>query len=188
MMGMTVGQRGQHIATFRFVEVRLMEMLAAWVPSTPEMEAKLLFGPHIWDTAQAADALGRRTYELRLPLQHSVAPVQAYLGVLDTIAAAGSAAQRIAAFYDVLVPGMNARYRHYLEHTDSLMDAPSVRVVEGIVGARARMVREANELRRELPALQLNDPDWVAQLVALEASVDGIVVDTSAGHEQRQAA
>ena len=66
-MALTVKQRGQHIATFRFVQVRLMEILSAWVPSTPEMEAKLLFGPHIWDTAQAADALGKRAHELRLP-------------------------------------------------------------------------------------------------------------------------
>src|SRR5262250_3235192 len=105
-MGLTVKQRGQHIATFRFVEVRLMETLSAWVPTTPEMEAKLLFGAHIWDTAQAADALGKRTYELRLPLQHSMKPAAGYLQLLDGLAAVDGAAPRIAAFYDVIVPGL----------------------------------------------------------------------------------
>ena len=32
------------VATFRFVAVRLMETAAAWTPTTPEMEVKLLLG------------------------------------------------------------------------------------------------------------------------------------------------
>src|SRR5690242_10335653 len=127
-MGLTVKQRGQKVATFRYIEVRLMEILSAWVPSTPEMEAKLLFGAHIWDTAQAADALGKRTYELRMPLQHSLTPAVDFLEVLDQLAAAQGAAQRIAAFYDVVLPGLAARYRRYLAATDGLMDAPTVRI------------------------------------------------------------
>ena len=67
-MLLNVTERGAHVATFRWIEVRLMETLAHWVPTTPEMEAKLLFGAHIWDAAQHADILGKRTQELRLPL------------------------------------------------------------------------------------------------------------------------
>ena len=73
-MTLNVAQRGTHVATFRWIEVRLMETLAAWTPTTPEMEAKLLFGAHIWDAAQHADILGKRAHELRLPLQHSSRP------------------------------------------------------------------------------------------------------------------
>jgi hypothetical protein len=187
-MALTVKQRGQHIATFRFVEVRLMEMLSAWVPSTPEMEAKLLFGPHIWDTAQAADALGKRAHELRLPLQHSLAPVPAYLGVLDEIAAATGAAQRIAVFYDVMLPARATRYRRYLARTDTLMDAPSVRAIEAILLASERMIREANELRAAMPALRLNDPGWLAHMAAREESVPELVAADAAAEETRRAA
>src|SRR5688572_4843718 len=102
-MALTVKQRGRHIATFRFVEVRFMELLSAWVPTTPEMEAKLLFGPHIWDTALAADSLGKRTHELRLPPQHSLPPAAEYLHVLAEVAASDGAARRIAVFYDVML-------------------------------------------------------------------------------------
>jgi hypothetical protein len=185
-MGLTVKQRGQRIATFRFVEVRLMEILSTWVPTTPEMEVKLLFGPHIWDTAQAADTLGKRTYELRLPLQHSLMPAAAYLGVLDALAATSGAAQRIAVFYDMLLPALTKRYRRYLELTDTLMDAPSVRVIEGILNARERMIREANELRVAMPALRLDNADWLQQMAAREASVPELVADD--GAEARRAA
>lgn len=179
-MGLTVKQRGQNVATFRFVEVRLMEILSAWVPSTPEMEAKLLFGAHIWDTAQAADALGKRTYELRMPLQHSLTPAAGYLEVLDNLAAAQGAAQRIAAFYDVALPGLAARYRNYLAATDSLMDAPTIRIIERILETGVRMMREANALRDELPALKLGDSDWPVQFAQRERNVSELVVETEA--------
>jgi len=186
-MALTVKQRGQHIATFRFVEVRLMEILSAWVPSTPEMEAKLLFGPHIWDAAQAADALGKRAHELRLPLQHSIAPAAAYLALLAELGAVDGAARRIGALYDVMLPGLAARYRRYLQRTDNLMDAPSVRVIEGILTAGERMVREADKLRAELPALQCGDQAWLQQFTAREEGVLELVADEDADEARRAA-
>ncbi|HET7525330.1 MAG TPA: hypothetical protein VFK10_05240 [Burkholderiaceae bacterium] len=186
-MALTVKQRGQHIATFRFVEVRLMEMLSAWVPTTAEMEAKLLFGPHIWDTAQAADALGKRAHELRLPLQHSIAPVASYIELLSEIAAVTGAARRIAAMYDVMLPSLDVRYRRYLQRTDTLMDAPSVRVIEGILIASERMRREAQKLRAELPALRCDDQAWLQQLAGREESVPDLLADNGAIEARRAA-
>jgi hypothetical protein len=179
-MGLTVKERGQHVATFRFVQVRLMEILSAWVPTTPEMEAKLLFGAHIWDTAQAADALGKRTYELRLPLQHSMTPTAAYLQLLDTMAAVDGAQRRIATFYDVILPGLAARYRRYLGATDDLMDAPSVRIIESILDTIARMIREAARLRTEMPALNFDDSEWLKQLTLSEEGIAELVESTGA--------
>ncbi|KPK05001.1 MAG: hypothetical protein AMS20_07585, partial [Gemmatimonas sp. SG8_28] len=60
-MTMSVRERADWIATFRFISVNLMETLARWVPNTPEMEVKLLFGRHLWEFAQHADAFGKRT-------------------------------------------------------------------------------------------------------------------------------
>jgi len=188
MKTFTVKERGVHIATFRYVEVRLMEILSGWVPTTPEMEAKLLFGPHIWDAAEGADALGKRAHELRLPLQHSLAPAAGYLGVLDAVADAKGARQRIAACYDVLLPGFAARLGAYVARTDALMDAPSVRIAEGILATQDRMIREANEMRESLPALRLDDPGWVQALRAREAAVVTLVADSSPAAEAQQAA
>lgn len=178
-MALTVKQRGQHIATFRFVQVRLMETLAAWVPSTPELEAKLLFGPHIWDAAQGADALGKRGHELRMPLQHSIAPAAAYVAYLNDAASVTGAAIRIAVFYDVMLPGLMARYRRYLQRTDALMDAPSVRVIEGILLANERMMREATKLRAELPSLKCGTEAELLRLAAREESVAELVVEAA---------
>src|SRR5262249_5256401 len=108
---LSVSERGQYVATMRYVNVWLMERLATWVPTSPEMEVKLLFGEHIWDVAQHADALGRRTFELRLPLQHSSQPVSAYVDLLVELAATTPTPQRLAVVYDVLLPGLASRYQ-----------------------------------------------------------------------------
>jgi len=52
---LNVKARAEAVGTFRHVNVFLMETLAAWVPSTPEMEVKVLFGRHLWLIAQLAD-------------------------------------------------------------------------------------------------------------------------------------
>ena len=52
----SVQNRSESLATFRFIHVFLMETLARWVPSTPEMEVNVIFGRHIGDLAQKADA------------------------------------------------------------------------------------------------------------------------------------
>jgi hypothetical protein len=149
-MSMTVDERVQWIATFRFIEVRLMEVAAAWTPSTPEMEAKVVLGRHIWDFAQHADALGKRTFEMRRAEQFSQRPVDGYVGLLEEVAAVQPTADRLAALYDAVLPGLERRYRLYLGQTDALLDAPSVVTIERILADHPRQRAEVEALRREL--------------------------------------
>jgi len=149
-VSLDVGRRGLHIATFRFVAVRLMETAAAWTPTTPEMEAKVLLGRHIWDFAQHADVLGRRTFELRLPAQHSLQPSEGVGAVLRELAVLERTEERLFGLYELVLPDLERRYRSYLDDVDHVLDGPSVVVIENILADLARQRREADELRREL--------------------------------------
>jgi hypothetical protein len=173
-MNMTVRDRAETIASLRHIHVRLMETLAAWVPTTPEMEVKLLFGTHIWDMAQHADAFGKRVYELRMPLQYSQKPSEAYSEVLSELAAAKETSRRVAAFYEVVVPALTARFHRYIEQTDSLMDAPSVRILDRALADHARMLREYQEVVQELSIGA--EHDWVKQMKAAESAIESFVV------------
>jgi hypothetical protein len=139
------------------------------------MEVKLLFGSHIWDVAQHADALGKRTYELRLPLQYSLPPIEPYRDLLEELNTTTNTTLRISGFYDAILSGLSARYRQYLEKTDHLMDAPTVRIVERIVDDEARMIKESYELRQELKNLNAGDAEWVCGLTNRERSIENIV-------------
>jgi hypothetical protein len=159
-MGLSVAERGRFLSTFRFLEVRLMEMASAWTPTTPEMEAKVLLGQHIWDFAQHADALGRRTFELRLPAQHSLRPSAEYAQLLEDVAALEPTGDRLAALYEAVLPGLDRRYARYLEDSDPLLDAPSRVVVKRIREDLARMGEEAQALRAKLALKEADASAW----------------------------
>ena len=104
-MSLSVQNRAEYVATFRFIQVFLMETLARWTPATPELEVKVLFGRHIWDLAQQADALGKRTYELRAPLQSSLRPTDRYVAFLEDFSKTSATSDKIHGFYEVILPG-----------------------------------------------------------------------------------
>jgi hypothetical protein len=170
----SVRARGDAIATFRFVAVHLMETLGRWVPSTPELEAKVILGKHIWELAQHADAFGKRTHELRLGEQVSREPSGAFLAVLERVRGATSTGDRLDGFYAVMLPDMAQRYRDYLARTDALLDEPSVRVLERVLWDFERLGRDWDQLRARRPDLPGADAEWLARLRA-DARAEEIV-------------
>jgi hypothetical protein len=186
-MSLTVKQRAEHLGTFRFVQVHLLETLAAWVPSTPEMEIKVLFGRHIWDLAQQADAIGRRTNELRAPLHFTVPPVEGYLEVLRQVRSLEATEERIAAFYDVALRDLETRYREYLKETDSLLDEPSCRVVGRALGDFERMRGDREEALREWPKLRNGHSSRLKELAQNAAGERTIVSPRATAGAAREA-
>jgi len=155
---MNVKQRAETIGTFRFIEVRLMETAAYWVPLTPEMEVKVLLGRHIWDFAQHADWLGKRAFELRQPENFTRKAHDHYVELLDSLKEAKETAEKLSLMYDVILPGLTRRYEQYLAETDQLLDGPSVVIVQRITMDLRRQMADAAKLRKEnsLPAAPIN--------------------------------
>ncbi|MEO8033325.1 MAG: hypothetical protein ABI837_02760 [Acidobacteriota bacterium] len=170
-MNLSVTDRVSSIATFRAIEIQLMEMLATWTPTTAEMEAKVLFGRHIWDLAQHADALGKRTFELRRPEHYTLAPADDYSALLAEVAAVRPTAGRLDSFYDGLLPGCRRRYVEYLAVTDPILDEPTIVILKRIVTDIDRQRADAVKLRGEI-ALAASSPD---QVVAADARIANVV-------------
>jgi hypothetical protein len=149
-MNMTVIDRARAVGTFRFIEVRLMELVAAWTPMTPEMEAKVIFGRHIWDFAQHADALGKRTFELRQKEHYTLPADAAYVALLNRVSQMQGTAERISALYETVVPGLVRRYETYISGTDPILDEPTIVIMERIVADLKRQSAQARALLQEL--------------------------------------
>jgi len=182
-MGLSIREKGDVVATFRFVAVRLMETLAGWVPSTPELEAKALFGRHLWDLAQHADLLGRRTAELRLALHHSRPPVSGYREVLAALDGLQRTGDRFGGAYDAVLPDVARRYEGYLRITDRLLDEPTVRILEGALTDLRRMGAERDALLAERPDLAPRDHTSVRRISALAVATADFVDYRVAGSE-----
>jgi hypothetical protein len=170
MMGYSIRQKADRIGGFRFVSVFLMETLAAWIPTTPELEAKLLFGRHVWDFAQHADQLGRRTGELRAPSQYSHPPTDSYRSVLETLAAAEGTLERVEGFYDGFLPDFERRLRAHMLAVDPIDDEPSIRVIERILNDFPRLRADREAFARERPDLLPAETGWAGRIAALAAA------------------
>lgn len=165
-MALTVRERADTIGTLRHLSVFAMETLARWVPTTPDLEAKILFGRHLWEFAQHADGLGRRTHELRAALHYSPAPTAPYQAALDAWRGLVATGERVSTCYESFIPDLVRRYREYLESTDVFLDEPSVRVVERALADFPRMVEESRAMRRERP--DIADGDDAARAIAAQ--------------------
>lgn len=146
----TVNERARMLATFRYIEVRLTEIVAGWTPITPEMEVKVVFGRHIWDFAQHADWLGKRTFEMRQPEHFTLPPASDYAALIEEVAGARTTGERLSLLYDFMLPALIGRYRHYLAATDELLDGPSVEIIMRIVEMLGRQISEGRAVRQKL--------------------------------------
>lgn len=176
-MGFSIRDKADRIGGFRHVSVFLMETLAAWIPTTAELEAKVLFGRHVWVFAQHADQLGRRTGELRAPAQYSHPPTQEYQRVLETLAEAAATLDRVAGVYDAFLPDFERRLQAHAQAVDAIDDEPSVRIIERILFDFARLQRERAAFALERPDLALSDPAWPARLAAMAQAVPRMIAE-----------
>ena len=172
-MGYSVQERAESIGTFRWIEIQLMRLLAQWIPTTPEMEVKVLLGRHVWECARHADEFGKRAFELRAPLQYTLPAADEYRAFLAELSRLENTNARVAALYDVLFPMLARRYRAYLEATDRLMDEPSVRVLESALADIGRMEGDRRRLLEgvDLGPAALAVGEWRAREMALESIV-----------------
>jgi hypothetical protein len=156
---LNVKQRADAVGTLRFVCVFLMETLARWIPTTPELEVKMLLSRQVWRMAQQADRLGRRARELRAPLHYSRPPQQDFLTALTQLAAVIDTIDRIDAFHDVALSALAAGYKDYLAETDWLTDEPTVMICNQALEEVETMRRERREWGSEIPKARTTDSD-----------------------------
>jgi uncharacterized ferritin-like protein (DUF455 family) len=171
-MGFAIREKAEHLLTFHGIRLFLMEMVASWTPTTPELEAKVLFGRQIWDAAQHADMLGRRALELRAPLQPTVKIARGYVRILERMAAQTGTAERIQCLYEVVLPGLAKQYQRYLANTHHLQDEPTVRLLDSIQRDDARIITEAHDILAQMGHLEPAGFELLESLhVALEETL-----------------
>ena len=104
-----VDESAKTVRHYRYAVERMTRILGGWMALTPELSAKLLMGRHVWDSAQHADAWGKRLPELRAAAQVSE-PANARLAVfLDAVEARlASDAQQ----HDRTIAGNATRPKH----------------------------------------------------------------------------
>lgn len=128
----SVDDSARRIRNYRYAEERLTRVLGGWIALTPELPAKLLFGRHVWDCAQHADAWGRRLPELRAPAQQSEPAndaMVAFMRLLETPEGPRQTLERIAGVYGVLKPHLVTLYARHLASANPVYEPPTRRIL-----------------------------------------------------------
>ncbi len=130
----TVRENSRRLANYRYLEIQLMEMIAGWCHTTPQISMKAAFGYHVYDHAQAADQLGIRLEQLRSSSIRQEAPNDEFARLCEKVWQLPGKIERLAAVYRVLEPHLVSTYVYHADATDPLTDTPTVRLLRHLAG------------------------------------------------------
>lgn len=133
----------RRLRNFRYAEEWMMLTLGGWLATIPELPVKTGLGKVIWETAQAADAMGSRLPELRCgrnPVAQSEKSNQEFADFVQEVAdpeAAELTIEKLVGIFEVLKPHLVDVYEATMRETDAIADAPTIELLEDVV-RRAR--------------------------------------------------
>jgi uncharacterized ferritin-like protein (DUF455 family) len=169
-----VRESGRRVVRYQMVTFEIMRLLGGWLAKVPEYELKLEIGRHVWQDAQAAEALRARTGELRIPADADRRPPVEVQRFLDALDAAESPLQFLAGVYRVAKPRLVAAMQYHARATDQVCDAPTVRVLRPIVG---ELVEQIAWGEAAIQALCGDDARRVEEVAAWQARLEAMLAD-----------
>lgn len=140
------------IRNFRYAEEWIMMMLGGWMATIPEVPVKTGLGKIAWETAQAADVLGKRLPELRCGRRGATASEaanQPFADLVQEVAEPESpdlTIEKLTGVFDVLKPHLIEVYEKTARETDQICDAPTIELLEDIVRKARRHVTWGKEV------------------------------------------
>jgi hypothetical protein len=130
----SVEENSRRLLRFFYCERRLMHALGAWTLSIPEFEVKLETGRHIFYHADAARLLRERLQEQERRLADIDAHRDADIDLLiEEVLCSSDPAELLVGIHQVVGRALQIAYRHHIDDTDSITDAPTLRALRRIL-------------------------------------------------------
>lgn len=153
-MGLTLDEAGARVGHLCWAERRLFEVLGAWAPSTPELEAKLLLDRHsqhfAWRSTQWWDRLPVLAEVDRESLV--VAPGDAEEALGAALEGLGDTTSRLAGAYRVALPRLAGAYARLRGSAGPVAEGPLLRLLDLLEPDLASDWREGELLCQRLLA------------------------------------
>ncbi len=169
-----VQESGRRVVRYQVVSCHTMRLLGGWLAKIPEYELKLEIGRHVWQDAQAAEALRLRTGELRVPVdadRRAPVEVQRFLDLLD---AAETPLEFLVGVYRVAKPRLLSAMGLHAGATDPVCDAPTIRTLRPIMQELDEQIRWGEAA---IGALCADDAARVAQASAWQARLERVLAE-----------
>lgn len=129
-----MAENARLLLRFFYFERRIMQALGAWTLTIPEFEVKLETGRHIFYHADAARLLRERLTEQEMRPREIDAFRDAGIDrFIDELLSAASSPELLVGVHQVLGQALQTAYRHHIDLTDPVADAPTVRCLRRIL-------------------------------------------------------
>jgi hypothetical protein len=168
-----VKENAQRLANYRYLEVQLMELLGGWSHTTPQLSFKATFGYHVYDHAQAADALGERLEQLRSGRYREEPATDEFARLCEQVWRMDSVLDRLVAVYRVLEPHLVSTYVYHADATDPLTDTPTVRLLRQLAAMGQSHVAWGQAVIESLA----RTPEARRRAVEVQAEIEGRLVE-----------
>ncbi|MGH9016141.1 MAG: hypothetical protein ACRDY1_00190 [Acidimicrobiales bacterium] len=180
--GSTLDEQARIVGNYRWIELRLFEILGAWVSSEAVDEARLLFdvysAQHAWHAELWAD---------RLPVLDEVDPatltvppsaeVERLLVLLSGDTQAGGTLLRLVGLARVVIPRLIAGYGVHLRHARPAADGPVVRSLRLVV----RDEIESWQVLESLVQTLVHRPHDIAVVTAHQQAMEEVLAGIGPG-------
>ncbi len=151
----TVEESARRVGHYKWIEMRLFEVLGGWVATVPELDVKTTLGRHCYHHAWHAELWHKRLPELREmnPERLTRAPnpgMEAFVAALTDPEAHDQTIEKLVGVYRVLLPRKIAAYTYHLNATSRITDAPTMRSLGFILQDELTDWREGEMLLQAL--------------------------------------
>ncbi len=131
----SVEETARRIGNYKWVEMRIFEVLGSWVSSVPELDIKLRLGTHCYHHAFHAELWHKRLPQLREmdPARLTMAPnaeLEAFMEALADNERLDDSLAKLVGLYRVLLPHLIAAYTFHRNNTATITDAPTIRSLD----------------------------------------------------------
>ncbi|MSU19899.1 MAG: DUF455 family protein [Pedosphaera sp.] len=130
----SVAESARRLRRFFYFERRLMQALGAWTLSIREFEVKLETGRHIFFHADAARQLRERLSEQEMRLtgidEFRDSEIDRFI---EELLSATDAPELLVGIHQVAGRALEKAYRHHIDDSDPITDAPTIRVLKRIL-------------------------------------------------------
>jgi hypothetical protein len=174
----SVAENAQRLLRFFYLERHLSHALGSWTLAIPEFEVKLETGRHLFYHADAAHQLRERLHEQEQTLKQIDAFRDADIDrLIEEVLSAADAPELLVGVHQVLGQALATAYRHHVDRTDSVTDAPTIRALRRILLDYEPMLVWADQALAAYVAGGIDESrlaGWSWHLARLLASIGGV--------------
>jgi hypothetical protein len=165
-----------------FAERSLLISEASWIPAIASLEIKINLARYVWQSAEIANSLRERVFELRFPsrMMEEEGEDRALVAIFDAVKDSPSVPAFLLSVGTVLLPAMRDAYQSYLKASDLIADGPTHRFLALAVAEKTEQIGGFElwiEAGRKSEAWS-EAAAWVEEVVKQLAAVGGVAVES----------